>query len=160
MTQLPPTDGYLDGEDRTGPPVSSARRVRLDRIICALTNVPFDSWTQDEFLPVRRTLRRLHDVQALRVLQLEEGSPAPAVTGAELTQAQIVARLTDCADARREVARSWPGDSRERVLLEQEADTLDAAAKVARGELGPLYGLLPSWRWTEEMERQLGLSRG
>jgi endo-beta-N-acetylglucosaminidase D len=57
------------------------------------------------------------------------------------------------------------------VLLTQAA-AFDNAAEIASGSDRPLYGLLPSWRWTEEMttrveaaqqrlaERDEGLERG
>jgi hypothetical protein len=45
----------------------------------------------------------------------------------------------------------------QRRTLEIEALTLEAAVKIAEGEDGPRYGLLPSWRWTEEMVTALGI---
>lgn len=45
-------------------------------------------------------------------------------------------------------------DEMREVLLTQAA-TLDGAAKVADGDMGPLYGWLPSWRWTAEMDRRV-----
>lgn len=42
-----------------------------------------------------------------------------------------------------------------RRTLEVEALTLEAAAKIAEGDDSPLYGLLPSWRWSPEMVARL-----
>lgn len=41
-------------------------------------------------------------------------------------------------------------------LLDAEARLLDRAADVASGDLNPLYGWLPSWQWTDEMNARLG----
>ena len=39
--------------------------------------------------------------------------------------------------------------------LELVAAVLDRAALIADGDDGPLYNLLPSWRWTAEMHKAL-----
>ncbi|NAE18344.1 hypothetical protein [Enterococcus hirae] len=81
-----------------------------------------------------------------------EGAQAAEGIVAPLTQAEIVTRLRSMAAGRREYAR--PGSPHGEVL-EQEAAYYDDAADVAAGDLGPLYGALPSWRWTDEMEAAL-----
>lgn len=67
--------------------------------------------------------------------------------------AEIIARLETAAAARREYAGSAP-TSQVAVLL-TEAAAFESAAKIAAGDLGPLYRLLPSWRWTPEMNERL-----
>lgn len=67
--------------------------------------------------------------------------------------AEIVARLETCAAGRREYAENAPDE--QRAVLLTEAAAFDSAAKIARGDLGPLYGLLPSWRWTPEMHARV-----
>lgn len=62
--------------------------------------------------------------------------------------------LRAAAQGRREYADSHPRcEAWDRVveLLRMQADTLDQAARIAEGDLGPLYNWLPSWRWTPEM---------
>lgn len=66
----------------------------------------------------------------------------------------IAERLRACAAGRREYARSCEGTEDGRALL-VEAATFESAAEVAEGSLEPLYGALPSWRWTPEMHAAL-----
>lgn len=75
-------------------------------------------------------------------------------------RAEIAALLRTCAAGRTEYAGSYPAHAvqalrEQRRTLETEAEVLESAAKIAEGDDGPLYGLLPSWRWTEDMERKL-----
>jgi hypothetical protein len=65
------------------------------------------------------------------------------------SQTDRVALLRAMADGRREYAASAPDGAREH--LEIEAATLDTAVQVMEGDDGPLYAMLPSWRWTPEM---------
>lgn len=66
--------------------------------------------------------------------------------------ADRVALLRKAAEGRREYAAKIGED--QATMLTQAA-TLETAAKIMEGDDGPLYGLLPSWRWTDEMERNL-----
>ena len=61
----------------------------------------------------------------------------------------LAALLRYAAQGRREYLHGMPADMLD--LVEVEADTLDQAAIVADGRLEPLYGWLPSLRWTEQM---------
>lgn len=84
-----------------------------------------------------------------------------------LSQDEIVARLRACAEGRREYLANLgitedhkevnPVLREQARTLEIEALTLEAAAKIAAGDDGPRYGLLPSWRWTEGMDAAIGL---
>jgi len=86
-------------------------------------------------------------------------------TPRELTQTEIVARLRECAAGRREYLAGYaesepnPVMREQRRTLEIEALTLEAAVKIAEGDASPLYGLLPSWRWSPEMEAEIGLGK-
>lgn len=62
----------------------------------------------------------------------------------------LPALLRYAASARREYLAGAPEDLRQ--IVEAECATLDAAAELAEGNMRPLYGWLPSWRWTEEMQ--------
>lgn len=73
--------------------------------------------------------------------------------GRPIGSGEIIARLETCAAGRREYAEGAPTDQYAALLA--EAAVFDLAARVARGDLGPLYGLLPSWRWTPEMQTRL-----
>lgn len=73
---------------------------------------------------------------------------------------ELAALLRSVAAGRREYAaalaapiESWAIE--QRAALEAEAAAFESAAKIVEGDLGPLYGLLPSWRWTGEMTRRL-----
>lgn len=57
--------------------------------------------------------------------------------------------LTRCANGRREYANNAPADMQH--ILNAEAETLDAVARVLSGDHTPLYAWLPSWRWTPDM---------
>jgi hypothetical protein len=70
----------------------------------------------------------------------------------------VAATLRAAAEGRREYANGYgrePEFDDVVAMLRLQADTLDAAALVAEGNLGPLYGWLPSWRWTDEMVAKL-----
>lgn len=47
-----------------------------------------------------------------------------------------------------------------RDALLTEAATLETAARIVEGDYRPLYGLLPTWRWTEQMDRLVLSDRG
>jgi hypothetical protein len=64
-----------------------------------------------------------------------------------------IALLRLAAEGRAEYAKLQEGPA-QAVLLAQAA-ALQSAADIMEGDDGPLYGLLPSWRWTDEMERAL-----
>jgi hypothetical protein len=64
----------------------------------------------------------------------------------------VAARLRRASAGRLECAASYP-EGREREILEAEATVLRLAAQVASGDLGPMLGWMPSWRWTDEMTR-------
>lgn len=66
-------------------------------------------------------------------------APPPGQTTGDL--------LRLAAAGRREYAESAPYP--DRTILLGEAEVLESAAKIADGDLAPLYGLLPSWRWGE-----------
>jgi hypothetical protein len=70
-----------------------------------------------------------------------------------LGRRQAATDLRYAAHGRRQYARGAPPD--DLAVLHAEADLLDLAANVAEGHLGPLYGWLPSWLWTAEMQRRL-----
>lgn len=76
---------------------------------------------------------------------------APVIAAYE--QARIAAVLRQARDGRLEYATSAPDSTR--LVLESEAATLDAAAQVVEGDLDPMFGWLPSWRWTDEMTAQV-----
>lgn len=65
----------------------------------------------------------------------------------------LAALLRYASEGRREYLRDVPDDMR--PLVEVEVSTLESAAVVAEGRLDPLYGWLPSWRWTDEMTNRL-----
>jgi len=79
-------------------------------------------------------------------------TPAPVPTAPRHHEA--VRRAADllraAAAGRLEYLASCPNQSA-RDVLETEASTLRHAADVVEGDLRPLYGWLPSWRWTDEM---------
>jgi len=55
--------------------------------------------------------------------------------------------LRIAAAGRREYANGLTGPMYKDLM--HEAEVLESAAKIADGDLAPLYGLLPSWRWGE-----------
>ena len=69
--------------------------------------------------------------------------------GTELL-AERIALLRMAAAGRREYAEGQ-GIQSIKNDLELQAVTLESAARIMEGSLTPLYGLLPSWRWTDEM---------
>jgi hypothetical protein len=76
---------------------------------------------------------------------------APRPDAAELLRAAAAGR-------RESAARCGGPGPREAEVREEflaEAATLEAAARVVDGDLGPLYNWLPSWRWTPETVTQL-----
>lgn len=70
----------------------------------------------------------------------------------ETAQAETVRLLKLAAAGRREYAAS--GSEAQHVMtdkqiLNAEAQNFESALKIVQGDLSPLYGLLPSWRWGE-----------
>lgn len=71
------------------------------------------------------------------------------------------ALLRLAAAGRREYTEGLKGSDNPSLIeqnqtLEFQAAMLDQAAAVVDGDLGPLFNWLPSWRWTDEMEAQVG----
>lgn len=90
----------------------------------------------------------------------------PATPNSELTvaaPADVAGLLRAAAAGRREYA-DGTGDAAHlaemRDTLLAQAATLDSAAQIADGDYRPLYGWLPSWRWTPEMGRLVNASGG
>ncbi|MEU3452137.1 hypothetical protein ABZ671_00640 [Micromonospora sp. NPDC006766] len=73
----------------------------------------------------------------------------------ETITAEIAAVLRIAADGRREYAKNAPADSA--AALQQEAATLDSAARVASGDMAPMFGWLPSWWWTGAVVSRMGV---
>lgn len=86
------------------------------------------------------------------VLTTFEPIPVRAKVDPAVRKAADLLRLA--AAGRLEYAASCP-EGVARDVLETEASTLRHAADVVEGRLDPMYGWLPSWRWTEEMNNRL-----
>jgi hypothetical protein len=86
------------------------------------------------------------------VLQTPEPIPVRPRVDPAVRKAADLLRLA--AAGRLEYLASCPEGSA-RDVLEAEASTLRHAADVVEGDLRPLYGWLPSWRWTDDMDAQL-----
>lgn len=65
-------------------------------------------------------------------------------------RAHLASVLRRVSAGRREYASTAQMDYVRR-WLDHEADLFEAAALIVEGDLKPLYGLLPSWRWDDEM---------
>jgi hypothetical protein len=63
----------------------------------------------------------------------------------ERVRAETVRLLLACSAGRLEYAKSAPDATAD--FLKQEAATFESAAKIVAGDIRPLYGMLPSWRW-------------
>lgn len=70
---------------------------------------------------------------------------------AERVRAELAALFKIAAEGRREYLRWMEGLVETQEALEHEAGLLDRAARVAAGDLGPLYWWLPTSMWTDEM---------
>ena len=68
------------------------------------------------------------------------------------------AKLRWVAEGRRAYLAGMPDEVRPRLELEVAA--LETAARIVDGDIESLYGLLPTWLWTEEMHAKLGVGRG
>jgi hypothetical protein len=78
--------------------------------------------------------------------------PLARAEGVAAGRTAAAAPLRAAADARREYAAlREAGDPPAALGLRVEAELLEAAARVADGDLCPMCGWLPSWRWTAEM---------
>lgn len=86
------------------------------------------------------------------VLQTPEPIPVRPRLDPAVRKAADLLRLA--AAGRLEYATSCP-EGAARDTLETEASTLRHTADVVEGDLRPLYGWLPSWRWTDQMDAQL-----
>lgn len=62
---------------------------------------------------------------------------------------EVVRLLRLVSEGRREYARAAGANKALADVLTSEADLLAAAAKIADGDKQALYGLLPSWMWSE-----------
>ncbi|MFY1595454.1 hypothetical protein [Micromonospora sp. WMMD737] len=78
-----------------------------------------------------------------------------AEVAVELVSAELAALLRSAAEGRREYARGAANQPDIAEVLDMQAATIDACAKVLLGDLGPLYDWLPSHRWTPEMTAHL-----
>lgn len=73
-------------------------------------------------------------------------------TERETAQAETVRLLKLAAAGRREYASSGAESQHvmtDKQILNAEAQNFESALKIVQGDLSPLYGLLPSWRWEE-----------
>ncbi len=65
----------------------------------------------------------------------------------ETTSLSTADLLRAAAAGRREYANGLEGPMYKDLM--HEAEILEIAARIADGDVSPLYGLLPSWRWGE-----------
>lgn len=127
-------------QEIAGPRIAAAERAALARIERAeAAHVRDRQRWEDVQQELRRHLASL-DKQRDRLC-----TESPA--------AEIAQTLRAAAAGRREYMAAPPDEHRE--LLELQADTLDQAARIAAGDIEPLYELLPSWRWTDEMNKRV-----
>lgn len=91
--------------------------------------------------------------------QFPKNAPAlsvPSPEGGPTPTRDRIALVRCAAEGRREYAAGLGEDEANPALREQRAAllaaaaALESAAKIMEGDNGPLYGLLPSWRWTDE----------
>lgn len=71
---------------------------------------------------------------------------------------EIATVLRKCAAGRREYIRHLSRDKamQEVVgLLDLQAETFESAARIAEGDTGPLYTMLPPYLWSDEMHAAL-----
>lgn len=99
------------------------------------------------------TPRLLGDIRVQRLGDEATAAEEP-VRAAE--RARLAAVFRRVAAGRREYAGTAQMDHAAR-WLEHEADLFDVAALIVEGDLKPLYGLLPSWRWDDEMNARVAL---
>lgn len=76
--------------------------------------------------------------------------PVPTAPRHSPEIAKAAELLRKAAAGRLEYLARCP-NQKDRDVLETEASTLRHAADVVEGDLRPLYGWLPAWRWTDEM---------
>ena len=62
---------------------------------------------------------------------------------------RLAVMLRRAAEGRRTYARRAPARNAE--ILHTEANTLDAAARLAEGDMRPMHSWLPSSQWTDDM---------
>ena len=103
-----------------------------------------ESWVGDE------DPRLLGDLRVQRLGDVDVAEEP--VRAAE--RARLAAVFRRVAAGRREYAKTAQMDYTAR-WLRHEADLFEAAALITEGDLKPLYGLLPSWRWDDEMNARL-----
>lgn len=99
-----------------------------------------------------------HTFEVVNALRAALSGSVEADTPAEPDAAEVAALLRACAAGRREYAENAAPHAVE--TLAQEAATFDTAAALVEGNYAPLYGLLPSWRWTDAMEARVRGWRG
>lgn len=105
----------------------------LDDLIGAVVGYAAAIRTRNEYL------------QALRGVLFGDAATPPAGGNAELAEL-----FRKAAAGRQEYAKSAP-TPRHRELLKMQAHTLESAAKVIEGDMGPMYDWLPARDWTPEM---------
>lgn len=107
--------------------------------------------TWDDETPLTKKIWRGFRMDLARGYRL--GLAAGEARGRTAAAADLAATFRSAAIHRREYM--GVGEKRHDELLSTEVVTLESAAKVADGDLGPLYMWLPSWRWTDEMNARL-----
>lgn len=102
---------------------------------------------------LRDGVRPAHVRAALADALAADGTPFPPAE----VRSDTAQLLRAAAAGRREYAQSCTGQALAEMneALLHDAGVLEFAARVAEGDLGPLYGWLPSWRWTDEMTERI-----
>lgn len=112
--------------------------------------------------PCRRGFRASERLTRTAILagMTQNSEPAEIDVRAD-ERKRIAALLRTVAAGRREYLGSFarneqnPALVRQRETLEMESLLFEMAARITEGDDSPLYGLLPSWRWTDEMTAAL-----
>ena len=106
---------------------------------------------------ISEVAKRLHLAAEVEVARRVAAKLLDDARLAGCAETSPAAKLRWVAEGRRSYAAGMPEDTRPQ--LELQIATLEAAARIVDGDTEPLFGLLPSWLWTDEMNAELGGDR-
>jgi hypothetical protein len=138
-------------EEIAAPRIAAARAADQE----AIDNLSHDLKVEQEIREAVTAELHRHVASLEKQRDRAAAKARPAATADE-----IAALLRSTAAARREYMKNVPVVALTTATgLELECSTLETAADIAEGQAGPLYSLLPSWKWTEEMHAALSAGK-
>jgi len=139
--------------DPTTPAAVLAAYAEHEDRIAALAAIDVQALPPKLLGQVSKAAKALHVAAEVEVARRAADRLAKLAALEGAAETGLAAKLRWIAEGRRAYLHGAPEDARR--LIELQVSTIEQMAQVVDGDLEPLYGLLPSYLWTDAMDAAL-----